>query len=75
VFSPLVSVYGVRQGASIPHIKFWDILFISKTNKGKKLKFGILVGIYAYLQILKKCSKNAFGTTSIRPPVYMYAVH
>ena len=37
-----VSAYGVRQGASSPHIKFWD------PNGGRKLRFGTLVGIYRY---------------------------
>jgi len=36
------------SGASSPHIKFWDTLFISVTNGAAKLKFGTLVGIYAY---------------------------
>ena len=42
-----VSAYGVH-GASSLHIKFWDTLFISVTNGARKLKFGTLVGIYAY---------------------------
>ena len=41
-------MYGVRQSAGSPHIKFWDTLFISETNRARKLKFGTLVGIYAY---------------------------
>jgi len=40
-----VSVYGVRLGASSPHIKFWHTLFISGTNRARKFKFGKLVGI------------------------------
>ena len=40
-----VSTYGVWQGASSPHIKFWDILFISETNRARKLQFGTLVSI------------------------------
>jgi len=39
---------GVRQRASSLHIKFWDSLFISETNRASKLKFGTLVGIYEY---------------------------
>ena len=42
------SAYGVRQGPNSPYIKFWDTLFISVTNGAGKLKFGTLVGIYAY---------------------------
>jgi len=38
----------VLQGASSPHIKFWDTLFISETNRARKLKFGTLVDIYEY---------------------------
>jgi len=30
------------------HIKFWDPLFISETNRGRKLKFGMLIGICEY---------------------------
>ena len=40
--------YEVRQGASSPHIKFWDTLFISEINRARKLKVGTLVVIYAY---------------------------
>jgi len=32
------------QGASSHHIKFWDPLHISETNRARKLKFGTLVG-------------------------------
>ena len=39
---------GVCQGASSPHIKFWDPLFISETDRARKLQFGTLVGIYEY---------------------------
>ena len=44
-----VSAYGVRQEASSPHITFWDPLVISETNRARKLKFGVLVGVYEYL--------------------------
>ena len=40
-----VSAYEVRQGASSPHIKFWDTLFISEINRARKLKVGTLVVI------------------------------
>ena len=43
-----VSAYEVRQGASSPHIKFWDTLFISEINRARKLNVGTLVVIYAY---------------------------
>ena len=36
---------GYGRGLVTPHIKFWDILFISETNRARKLKFGTLVGI------------------------------
>jgi len=35
--------YGM--GVSSPILKFWDPLFILKTNRDRKLKFGTLVGI------------------------------
>ena len=35
-------------GGSIPHIKFWDTLFIAETIRNRKLKFGMLVGICWY---------------------------
>ena len=30
------------------HFLFWDPLYISETNKARKLKFGVLVGLYEY---------------------------
>ena len=32
----------------VAHIKFWDPLFILETKRARKLKFGILVGMYEY---------------------------
>jgi len=53
------SAYGVRQEASSLrqeasslHIKFWDTLFITETNRARKLKFGTLKGIYAYWRLV-----------------------
>ena len=58
-----VSVYGVRLGASSPHIKFWHTLSISGTNRARKFKFGKLVGICRYYT----------GTASISPKLIKLA--
>ena len=47
-FKHTQKAYEVRHGASSPHIKFWDTLFISEINRARKLKVGTLVVIYAY---------------------------
>ena len=31
-----------------PPVLFWDPLYISETNGARKLKFGVLVGLYEY---------------------------
>jgi len=49
-----VSAYGVWQGDSSLHIKFWDTLFVSETIRARKLKFGMLVGICMYYSSMSK---------------------
>ena len=43
-----VSAYGYGRGIVAPHQFFWDTLSISESIRARKLKFGTLVGIYAY---------------------------
>jgi len=31
-----------------PHFLFWGPLYISETNGARKLKYGVLVGLYEY---------------------------
>jgi len=40
--------YGASEEISSSQFLFWDPLHISVTNGARKLKFGTLVGIYAY---------------------------
>jgi len=44
----LAKYFEHTEGAGSPEVKFGDTLFISKTNRARKLKFGTRVGIYAY---------------------------
>jgi len=37
-----------RLGDQQPHFLFWDPLYISETNGARKLKFGVVVGLYEY---------------------------
>jgi len=39
---------GVSGEITSAHFLFWDPLYISVTNGARNLKFGTLVGIYAY---------------------------
>ena len=60
---------GVSEISSCQFL-FWDPLHISITNGGRKLKFGTLVGIYAYYSSMYKnlSARGVWGNQEL--PLY-----
>ena len=67
-FKHTQKAYEVRHGASSPHIKFWDTLFISVTNGARELKFTRTSVWYKICQLGDVWGNQELPLFILRPP-------